>query len=107
MPFRLIDSPEGVSGVRASIRNEIHSQPRGRSHKRFEFEARITRQRSLPAQTTCALAVSSEALLAVEAHLGPGQSTEHPSANEFDLCNFDRSQDCLRLTRRDQIASMV
>jgi hypothetical protein len=44
-------------------------------------------------------------LLAFEAHLRA--RPERRSANEFDVCNFDRLQDYLGLTTPDQIASMV
>src|SRR5216683_4356046 len=78
---RLMDWPKGRQPVASFRKERLHSQPRGQNHARFEFEARSSPQGSCPPRPP------------------------EPSPSLLKPC-FDRLQDHLRLTTREQIASM-
>ena len=66
---RLMDWPEGLQAGE-NFSKELDSFPAQRASRvRFEFQACSAPQGLSPAQTTCTVAVPSQALLAFEAHL--------------------------------------
>ena len=76
-----MDWPDALQAVE-SLSKELESFPAQRaSHVRFEFEARQRAVGLSPAQTTCTVAVSSQAPLRSFARLPPAN---HAGSDRFD-----------------------